>query len=198
VSEQALQQQIDRLYRRAMMMIAPVQITTTDDTGLIHKAQIGVKSTPEMMDGVPVALHYGFHANMPPKTDAVAIFGNGLRANPVIVGTNHQPSRPTKYAAGEVALYSMFGAVIKLDKNNQLNATSQTAAMTASDDFTVASSNGNVNLNGKSTVTMTTPTTHMTGDLHVDGHITSASLDELEARIASLETRFAALEARLG
>jgi phage baseplate assembly protein V len=195
VSEQQLQHQIDRLYRRMMMVIAPVQITTTDDTGLIHKAQIGVKSTPEIMDAVPVALHYGFHANMPPKTDAVAIFGNGHRANPVLVGTNHQPSRPKNFAAGETALYSMFGSMLKLDKNNQFNSTSKTAQMTTTDDYTVSSSNGNVNLNGHSTVTLTTPTTHMTGNLLVDGTITSASLDE---RLTAIEARLAAIEARLG
>jgi phage baseplate assembly protein V len=193
VSELQLQNQIDRLYRRVLMMVTPVRITATDDTGLIHQAQVGVSKTPEILPAVPVTHYYGFHANPPAQTDAIAIFGQGNRATPVIVGHNHQPSRPKNYDPGEVSLYSMFGSVLKLDKNNQFNSTSKTAAITTSDDYNVTSSSGNVNLNGHSTVTLTTPTTHMSGDLHVDGTITSASLDD---RLAALEARIAALETR--
>ena len=198
MSEQQLQQQIDRLYRRTMMMIAPVQIATTDDTGLIHKAQIGVSNTPEVIDSVPVAHYYGFHANPPAGTDAIAIFGNGNRSNPVLVGHNHQPSRPKNYKPGEVALYSMFGSTIKLDLNNQLNSASKTANLVTDNDFTVGSTNQNIQLNAAATVTMTTPTVHMTGNLNVDGKIHSSSVAELEARVATLETRLAALEVRDG
>jgi phage gp45-like len=121
VSEQQLQHQIERLYRRVMMMVAPVQITTTDDTGLIQKAQIGVKSTPELMDGVPILEQYGFHANMPPKTDALALFGNGLRANPIVVGTNNQASRPKNFKPGEVAVFTNEGDTLKFARQQAVS-----------------------------------------------------------------------------
>lgn len=207
---QQLQHQIDRLYRKFLMMVTPVQVNTTDDTGLIHQAQIGVSKTPEILDNVPVTHYYGFHCNIPPQTDAIAIFGQGWRANPVIVGHNHQPSRPKNYDPGEVALYSMFGSTIKLDKNNQLNATSKTAQHTTDQGYTISSTNAGVTVNAKGNVQLSPQgTTQIQNDTHVQGVVHAndfqtpgtASMNQrltmLEARVAAQDERLAAQDARI-
>jgi len=188
---QELQSQIDRLTRRILMMVTPVRITTTDDTGLIHTAQVGVSNTPEILDKVPVAHYYGFHANVPPDTDAIAIFGFGNRANPMIVGHNNTQYRPKNYKAGEVSLYSMWGDSVKLGENNTHTVTTKTSQITGSDTATMTGTNQAV-VKSNTLITIDAPTVHVTG------RIQNPLVDALEARIAELETRLRAVEARSG
>jgi len=186
---QELQSQIDRLTRRILMMVTPVRITTTDDTGLIHTAQVGVSNTPEILDKVPVAHYYGFHANVPPDTDAIAIFGFGNRANPMIVGHNNTQYRPKNYKAGEVSLYSMWGDSVKLGENNTLTLSTKTSQITGSDTATMTGTNV-ANVDSNSVVNINAPT------INLNGKVNGALVDALEARIAELETRLLAVEAR--
>jgi phage gp45-like len=157
-----VQSQIDRLYRRVLMMVTPVRINTTDDTGNVLKAQIGVSNTPEILDNVPVLQFYGFAVNPPPKTDAIAIFGNGNRSNPVIVGTNNIESRPRNYKPGEVGIFTNEGDTLKFNQGKAV-------ALTAGESFGLDTKAAT--LKGSSQITLDTPNTHHTGDVKSDGKI---------------------------
>ena len=108
------QGQLDRLHRRTAMMIAPVKITATDDSGPIHRAQVEVNGTPETLDDVAVMQFYGFAAHCPVNSDATAFFVAGQRSNAVVVGTNNQKSRLRGLKSGEVALYTEKGDYVKI------------------------------------------------------------------------------------
>ena len=157
-----LQSQIDRLYRRILMMVAPVQIATTDDTGNVLTAQIGVSNTPEIIDKVPLLQYYGFHANPPPKTDAIAVFGAGNRSNPVLVGTNNTQYRPKNYKAGEIGLFTSEGDTLKF-------AQQQAVTLTAGNSFTANTKQATIK--GTTSVTVDTPQTTHTGDVKAHGKL---------------------------
>jgi phage gp45-like len=203
----SVESQIERLSRRVLTMIAPARISATDDTGNIHSAQIGISSTPEIIDKVPVTHYYGFHTNVPANTDAIVIFGNGDRSRPVIVGHNNIKARPKNFKPGEVALFTDEGDTLKFSRQ-------QAVSLTAGNSYTLSSKAGTVK--GTDTVTIDTPQTHHTGDVHATGtyygkdFVTGSGVSvedrlaalearnaQLEARNAQLEARIAALEARL-
>jgi phage gp45-like len=149
----ALQAQIDRLYRRILMGVAPVQIAATDDSGPIHKAQILVNDTPETIDNVGVMQIYGLASHAMAGSDATALFIHGHRDNPVIVATGNQQYRLRNLKPGEIALYDNNGSIVKLATNGDVEIIS------ASGTVTIAAKNGNA-------------TVKITGDLQVTGEIT--------------------------
>lgn len=189
----AMQSQIDRLWRKHMMAVAPVRISASDDTGPIHKSQVQVNGTPEQIDNVATMHFYGFHSVPPEQSDATAIFISGQRSNAIVVGTNHQQSRPRKYDPGEVSLFNQFGATIKLDKNNNISYTAKTMQMTSDQALTLTSSNQNINLNAKQLAFGCD--THVNGTVTAHDFVTSSGQSASD-RIAALEARVAALEAR--
>ena len=105
---------IDRLYRRMLMMVAPLKITATDDSGAVHTAQVRVTTTNEPIDGVPVAQLFGLAGHAPAGSDAVAVFIQGNRSSGLIVATNHQQYRPRNLKSGEVCLYNAEDSTIVL------------------------------------------------------------------------------------
>ena len=141
------QSQLDRLYRRVMMMVAPVKITATDDDGPIHKAQVEINGTPEVIDDMAVMQFYGITAHCPVNSDATALFVSGQRSNAVIVGTNNQKFRLRGLKSGEVALYTdkgdsikiSDGRIIEVTAHEQVKITCKTALVVAEDKMRVES-----------------------------------------------------------
>ena len=148
-----IQAQLDRLYRRILTSIAPVQITATDDSGPIHKAQVQVNGTPEAIDNVGVMQIYGLASHAMPGSDATAMFIHGRRDNPIIIATGNQQYRLRGLASGEVALYDKNGSIIKLAANG---------------DISIIAASGNVSISAKSG----NATVKITGDLQATGEIT--------------------------
>lgn len=157
-----LQYQIDRLYRRILMMIAPARINTTDDSGLVQKAQIGISSTPEVIDAVPVMELYGYHAVPPPKTDAVVMFAGGNRSSPVVIGTNLQQGRPKNLQPGEVQAWTNEGDSLKFGRQ-------QAVTLTAGNSASITTKQANIK--GTSGISLDTPLVHATVDIHADGKV---------------------------
>jgi phage gp45-like len=156
------QGQVDRLYRRILNIVAPVRINTTNDKGNILTAQIGVSGTPEILDNVPFVQLYGIHTNPPPKTDAIAIFANGNRSNPVLVGTNDIASRPRNYKPGEVGMFTNEGDNLKFNQGKAV-------ALSAGNSFGLDTKSAN--LKGSDQITLDTPNTTHTGDVKAHGKI---------------------------
>lgn len=132
--------QIDRLYRRIMMMVAPVKITATDDSGPIHRVQVRVTPS-ETIDNVATMQIYGLASHQPIGTDATAVFVGGQRSNVVIIATGNQQFRLRNLARGEVALYTdegdklVFkrGKVVELTCGEHVHITTKLCTVTASD-----------------------------------------------------------------
>jgi phage gp45-like len=158
----AVQHQIDRLYRRIMMAVAPVQIATTDDTGPILKAQIQVHNSPETIDNVGIQNIYGIHSRPPPGTDATALFIAGQRSNPIIVATGEQKSRPRQYKPGEVGIYTDEGDNLKFNRDKAVALTAGNSAAINTKAATIK---------GSDTVTLDSPITTATKDIKALGKV---------------------------
>jgi phage gp45-like len=129
----SLQNQAERIFRRALMMTAPVLITTVDDSGPIQIAQVQVNNTGETLDNTAVMHLYGYSAVPPEKSDAAAIFITGQRSNPIIVATNNQQARLKNLQPGESALYTDEGDTVQLNRGNKLNLNSKDTITAKSD-----------------------------------------------------------------
>src|SRR4029077_17381158 len=117
---------IDRLYRRIIMMVAPVKITATDDTGPVHKVQMKVTTTGETIDNVAAVQLYGVASHAMAGTDATAIFVQGDRSSPIIVATGNQQARLRNLQPGEVALYTDEGDFVKLARGRVVEISTKT------------------------------------------------------------------------
>jgi len=139
---------IDRLYRRVLMMLAPVKITATNDTGAVHRVQIRV--TPvEQIDGVPVVQLYGVASHAPVNSDAMAVFIHGDRSNPVIIATGNQAARVRNQKPGEVAIYTDEGDTIVLGRDHKIAITTKST----------------VTINAVDKVRIVAPRLEVTGDI---------------------------------
>ena len=136
----------DRLYRRVQMMLAPVKITATDDTGPVHRAQVRAMA-PEQIDNVSVLQLYGLASHAMIGSDAMALFVSGDRSNAVIVATNNQGARMRNLKSGEVALYTDEGDSVLLSRGRIIAVKCGTK------------------------VHIDCPLVELTGDLHVTGEI---------------------------
>jgi phage baseplate assembly protein V len=125
------QTQLDRLYRRTTMMVAPVKIVATEDEGPVHRAQVEVNGTPETIDDVAVVQFYGLASHCPVNTDAAALFVSGQRSNAVIIGTNNQKFRLRGLKPGEVALYDDGKNRIALKRDDIIEITCETLIIKA-------------------------------------------------------------------
>ena len=112
----------DRLYRRILMMVAPVKITATDDTGPVHRAQVR-GFAPETIDNMPVLQIYGLASHAMPGSDAIAIFACGDRSNGMIIATGNQQAGLRNLKSGEVALYDNDGTVVQLAEGGNVAIT---------------------------------------------------------------------------
>lgn len=159
---QHLQNQIERLARRIRMQMAPAIIRASDDTGPIHRAQIAINGTPEVLEGVPLMQFYGVNALPPIGSDAVALFLAGDRSHPVMLGTNNQKFRPRNWKPGEVGHYTDEGDLIKLARNKQIQ-------VKAGEKFNVDTKAATVK--GSDSVTLDTPLATATKDIKALGKV---------------------------
>jgi len=144
----------DRLYRRILMSSAAITITSTDDSGPVHKVQGKVRGTPETIDNLQVVQIYGIASHAPTGSDAFVTFGNGDRSNGVVHATANQNARPRNQKPGEVSIYDNAGSVVKLANGGNIEVSA-----TGKHTTTVPT----VEVNASDTVTVTTPLVHVEG-----------------------------------
>jgi phage gp45-like len=121
------------------MASAAVTITSTDDTGPVHKVQGKVRGTPETIDNLQVVQLYGIASHAPIGSDAFVSFGNGDRSNGVVHATANQKARPRNQKPGEVTIFSDEGDAISLQRNNVVAVKTKTAKIAAETATTITS-----------------------------------------------------------
>lgn len=121
----------DRLYRRILMNSAAIVISSTDDSGPVHKVQGKIRGTPETIDNLQVVQLYGIASHAPVGSDAFVTFGNGDRSNGVVHATANQKARPRDQKPGEITLYTDEGDRIALQRDNTVAVKTKTANIAA-------------------------------------------------------------------
>lgn len=133
------------------------RVTQQNDSGGAQLLQVQVNDR-ETIDGLPRIGEFGLASVPPVGSDIAMVNLGGGRNNAVVVGTNHQQSRPRNLQPGETMLYSQDGKYVYL---------------TASGGISVFANGQPVNITGATTITvnaatkvrMVTPRLECTGDI---------------------------------
>ncbi|ENZ79634.1 MULTISPECIES: phage baseplate assembly protein V [Ralstonia] len=148
---------LERVARRVLLSLARALVTTVNDAGGVQMMQ--VKLNPlETRDNTPRVAEFGMTSNPPVGSDAFIVFLGGDRSNGVVLGTVHQPSRPTGLAPGETMLYSQDGKYVYMTAAGGIVVEAKNQAVTVSDATTVT-------INAASKVVMNTPLLQVSGDI---------------------------------
>ncbi len=104
---------LEDLKFRVLGIIGRGRVKFVDDSGPVQEMQVlmnGIE-TPDNRMRVP---EFGFTSNPPEDSDVIAVHIAGDRSAGAVLGTNHQPSRPTGLQPGETMLYSEDGKYVYL------------------------------------------------------------------------------------
>ncbi|MFS2103559.1 phage baseplate assembly protein V [Ralstonia sp. Ralssp135] len=133
---------LERVARRVLLSLARALVTTVNDSGGVQMMQ--VKLNPlETRDNTPRVAEFGLTSNPPTGSDAFVVFLGGDRSNGVVLGTVHQPSRPTGLAPGETMLYSQDGKYVYMTASGGIVVEAKGQPVTVND-----ASNVTVNCSG--------------------------------------------------
>ncbi|WP_087688034.1 phage baseplate assembly protein V [Pandoraea sp. PE-S2R-1] len=103
----------ERLAQRILLVVARALVTVVRDTGGIQIMQVKL-SASEVRDDLPRFTEFGFSSNPPTGADVLVAFVGGDRSKGIVIGTCHQPSRPTGLSPGETILHSQDGKSVYL------------------------------------------------------------------------------------
>lgn len=98
------------------------RVSLVDDDGDVQRVQVtegsvGAGVADRIMDKVLRIAEFGF-ASVPPLGSEVITFRRGGdRAQSVVVGTSHRPSRPRGLKPGDTGIYDVRGAKVMLTEN---------------------------------------------------------------------------------
>jgi phage baseplate assembly protein V len=129
----------EEMYQRLQALIALGRISFVDDSGVVQEVQV-VMNALDLPSSRFRVTEFGFTSNPPVDSDAIVAHVAGDRSSGVVLGTNHQPSRPTGLQPGESKLYSVDGKYVYI---------------TASGGISVFANGQPVNVSGATTVTIT-------------------------------------------
>lgn len=108
-----MRQALEALGARVRMLVGRGRITTGSDTGGVQQQQVQLADI-ETGDNRPRVAEFGFTSMPPQGSDAVVVFLAGDRSAGVIIGTNHQASRPRNLKPGETMVFSLDGKCVYL------------------------------------------------------------------------------------
>lgn len=105
---------LNRLARRVLLLVGRGRVSAPiNDSGPVQLVQVQVNDL-ETIDNLRRIAEFGFTSVLPSGTDVVMAFIGGDRSNGVIVGSNHQPSRPRGLQPGETMIFSQDGKQVYL------------------------------------------------------------------------------------
>jgi len=155
---------LGHLWQRFAAAFAPGRIFATKDDGPMPLVQMRT-GPDELIEDVPLILHYGFAMRPPADTLGFAVFIGGNRNQGVVVATNHPVHRLKNLEPGDAAIYDNRGRWIWLkDGKIEIQA--------AGDDVDVLGA-ANVKVVAATKVRIETPLTELTGNLTVEGSVTA-------------------------
>ena len=147
-----MREQIERVYRRVLMLCRSGKATLVNDAVPTQQMQITL-SQIEVLDGVLRLAEYGFQSVPPAGADVVALFPAGNLGDGVVIATGHQTYRLRALATGEVAISDDKGqrvylsaAGIRIEGGALPVQINTTGGLTVNADTTF---NGSVYANGK-------------------------------------------------
>lgn len=149
------------MLRRLANLVGIGRMTTVDDSGEVQHMQVtegaaGSGFIDRVIDKVRRVTEFGFASVPPVDSEVVMIRRGGDRSCSIVIGTSHRPSRPKDLQQGDVAIYDVRGAIVKL-----------TAAGVEIDGAGLE-----VKVTNCTKVTLDAPDVVLTGTLHVGGEIT--------------------------
>ncbi|MGF6549304.1 phage baseplate assembly protein V [Paraburkholderia youngii] len=164
---------LDDLQRRVRSIFWRARVKFVDDSGPAQKMQVLLNglATP---DNRLRAAEFGFTSNPPIDSDAIALHVAGDLSAGVVIGTNHQPSRPKGLRPGETMLYSEDGKSVYLTASGGIVVEAKGQDVAVNDAANVTwncSGDFTLNVGGKFKVvapggtTLTTPTVQSSGDM---------------------------------
>jgi len=111
-------------YRRRIANLLGVgRLTVLDDTGPTQLVQtdegafVPGEPVKKLSDRVPRIFEFGFTSYPPMKSEVILCRLGGNRSLQIVIGTNHQPSRPRDLKEGDAAIYDVRGARIWLSED---------------------------------------------------------------------------------
>lgn len=146
-----------RLARFVTVVTGWARVTQQNDAGGAQLLQVQVNAR-EAIDGLPRVAEFGLTSVPPDGSDVVMLNLGGGRNNGVIVGTNHQQSRPRNLRTGETMLYSQDGKSVYLTAGGGIVVEAKGQAVTVNDATLVT-------INAATKVRMVTPRFECTGDI---------------------------------
>ncbi|MFC0257584.1 baseplate assembly protein [Achromobacter marplatensis] len=108
-----MEQAIERLWRRLQMMVGRGVVTSVDDRGPVQMMQVRASGL-EVADRRVRPQEFGLSSYPPLGSDAALVSVSGDRSSTIVVGVNHQESRPRDLKPGETKLYSQDGKYVYL------------------------------------------------------------------------------------
>lgn len=156
---------MERMFRRIQMLVGRGRVTRVDDSGPVQLLQVKASGL-ELADQRVRPQEFGMSSNPPLDSDAALMSVAGDRSATMVVGVNHQPSRPRNLSPGETKLYSQDGKYVYLTASGGIvvDANGQDIVVNNAKDVTW-------NLSGKLTIVapggidLQTPMVKSTGDM---------------------------------
>lgn len=110
------------MINRILTMLRSGRVTLVDDSGPVQRVQIdegslGAVGGRRILDKVMKLGHFGFASIPPIGSEALLAAPNGERTHTMVIGTNHQPSRPRDMKPGDAAMYDVRGAKVELTES---------------------------------------------------------------------------------
>jgi len=108
------QANIDRLARRVLLLAGRGRVSApVNDAGVVQMMQVQINPL-ETIDNLRRIAEFGFTSVPPEGSDVAIVFVGGDRSSGLVIGTNHQGSRPTGLNPGETMIFTQDGKQIYL------------------------------------------------------------------------------------
>lgn len=142
-----VQQLLAPVKRRVDNMVARAVVSLVDDAAALQLLQIRMLDD-EVRNRCERFQEYGFTSVPMPGAEAAVLFVGGYRDHPLVVAVDDRQVRPTGLQPGEVAIYTDQGDQIIIRRGGAIEIVASTS------------------------VTVTSPTVSLSGDLTVQGNVT--------------------------
>jgi phage baseplate assembly protein V len=162
-----------RMQRNVASIVGRGRVRFVNDAGVVQVMQVQMNGL-ETPDNRYRVAEFGFTSNPPNDSDVVALHVAGDRSAGVVLGTNHQPSRPTGLQPGETMLYSEDGKYVYMTASGGIVVEAKGQDVVVNDardvtwncsgDFTL-NCGGKFNIVAPSGVNVTAPTVKSSGDI---------------------------------